>query len=296
MLRFTSAGAVATPTTVQIRAEQAHAGQTRVGAPSPSRGLSAEELRRNLEWVSAGLRGPRARPCTRLVLSGAGLLGRPDLPAQLQLARGLGFERIVVHVAPADLALLDRLEGRADLLVLPLRGGIQEEAQRAGLTLALASGRPVVANLNLTAAALPALSTMAGWLRSLPLAGLTLTCPFPGGAEPAPPMSQLLPALAQALEILQGAQAPLQVKGIPACHLGRHAGLARKTANRWYVDAGHQAGEALLFFPDVVAFYKEDRCRYCLADRSCDGGFSEWLRRADCPPLSPFSAPPAPAR
>jgi hypothetical protein len=54
------------------------------------------------------------------------------------------------------------------------------------------------------------------------------------------------------------------------------------------VDADHQCDEALLFFPDVVAFHKDEVCRFCPGDSACDGFFATYLRRAGFPPLRPL--------
>jgi hypothetical protein len=55
------------------------------------------------------------------------------------------------------------------------------------------------------------------------------------------------------------------------------------------VDADHQLEGALLFFPDVVAFFKGEDCRFCRCDTKCDGFFATYLRRPGFPPLSPLS-------
>ena len=114
MLSFTRAGAVATPTTVQIRLTRRFPGRVAAGAPLPSRSLTFAELEDNLRYFTHGLRGPRTRPCTALVLSGLGLTDFEDLERALALARELGFERITAHTSAKDPALgpLARLVAR----------------------------------------------------------------------------------------------------------------------------------------------------------------------------------------
>jgi hypothetical protein len=56
------------------------------------------------------------------------------------------------------------------------------------------------------------------------------------------------------------------------------------------VDADHQLDEALLFYPDVVAFTKTDVCRFCSADSTCDGFFATYLRRDGFPALKAFNS------
>jgi hypothetical protein len=97
-----------------------------------------------------------------------------------------------------------------------------------------------------------------------------------------------LQAIKQVVPMLQAAGVRVDIKGLPACYLGEFSPLLRRTVNRWYVDADHQLGKALMFFPDVVAFYKEEDCRFCTADAQCDGFFATYLRRPNFPPLHPI--------
>lgn len=59
------------------------------------------------------------------------------------------------------------------------------------------------------------------------------------------------------------------------------------------MDADHQQSKALLFFPDVVAFHKDEACRFCRLDTSCDGFFAAYLRRPGFKPLEPVEQGPA---
>ena len=122
-----------------------------------------------------------------------------------------------------------------------------------------------------------------------PPSAVTFTYPFPTSltADPPPPAAAI-GALKLALTILDDAGLRARIKGLPACFLGADAHRLGRTSNRWYVDADHQRQDALLFFPDVVAFHKDDACRFCAADGRCDGFFSRWLARGSTPGLRPL--------
>ena len=294
MLRWTPSGAVSAPTTVQIRVQRRYPGRVRAGAPAPTRSLSTDELRANIDHFTVGLRGPRTAPCTGLVLSGAGVASRADLPALLARARDQGVEHVVLHLGEGDLAPaeLDALRGRVDVLVVPIQPDRDLAHAHATVQAARARGIRVASNTLLRAPALPHLGDAISHVISLRPDSVTLTHPFPSGAVPTPPapLSDVLAALDVALPRLDAAGVPVRIKGLPACHLGLHAGRLGRTANRWYVDAEHQRGGALLFFPDVIAFHKDDTCRFCVADARCDGSFAAWLARPGAPPLRPVEA------
>jgi len=293
MLRWTAAGAVPNPTTVQIRVQRSYPGRIRAGAPVPTRSMSSDEVAGNIRYFTEGLRTPRTQPCTALVMSGVGVASRPDTPETIALARTLGIERVVLHVGVEDLDSLDveRFADLVDTLVVPVQpdGGTLTSAART-ITAAQEAGLQVAANTSLTANALDALPTLARVLASAKPSTMTFTYPFPiNGSEAtdAPPPSRTLAALRGALDTLDSAGVKTFIKGLPACHLGRDAHRLGRTANRYYVDADHQQDEALLFFPGVVSFYKDEACRFCSLDDACDGFFATYLRRPGFPPLRP---------
>ncbi|MEC8422699.1 MAG: hypothetical protein VX000_02915, partial [Myxococcota bacterium] len=292
MLRWTPGGAVSAPTTVQIRVQRRYPGRVRAGAPAPTRSLSAAELRANIDHFTTGLRGPRSRPCTGLVLSGADVASRPDLPEALDRARAQGVVHVVLHLGERGVSArhLGSLSGRVDVVVIPIQPE-QDLARAASIVAAArALGIQVASNTVLRADALPHLPDAIDQLISLRPHSVTLTHPFPAGTDAcaAAPLRDVRAALDAALPRLDAAALPTRLKGLPACHLGPHAARLGRTANRWYVDAEHQAGDALLFFPDVVAFHKDDACRFCTADAHCDGSFAAWLARPGTPPLRPL--------
>jgi hypothetical protein len=259
--------------------------------------MEPEELLANLRHFTEGARGPRTIPCRGLVVSGVGVLGREDLPEALLEARRLGIEWIVLHVGGEDLescGASHRARG-PDVIVLPLQpdevGGGLLAGARAVRALR-EQGVRVAVNTVLNGRAVERLAPVArSVLRVLP-DEVTFTYPFPvngdAGGE-APPIPRTLTALREALGILASEGVRPRVKGLPACYLGPDAALLGRSSNRWYVDADHQLGQALLFFPEVVAFHKEEICRFCELDGACDGFFATYLRRPGFPALNPVT-------
>ncbi len=294
MIRWTAAGAVPNPTTVQIRVQRSYPGRIRAGAPVPTRSMAAEEVVDNIRYFTQGLQGPRTQPCTALVLSGVGVASRSDTTAAIDLARDQGIERVVLHVGVEDLDSLDieRFCSSVDTLVVPVQpdGGILTSAATT-IAAARDAGLRVAANTSLTENVLQALPSIARVLASAAPSTMTFTYPFPiNGSEAtsAPPPSRTLAALRPALDTLDAAGVETFIKGLPACHLGGDARRLGKTGNRYYVDADHQQEAALMFFPDVASFYKDEACRFCSMDDSCDGFFATYLRRPGFPPLRPL--------
>lgn len=291
MLRWTPAGAVSLPLTVQIRVQQRYPGRVQAGAPLPTRSLSPEELVDNIRYFTVGLRTPRTAPCTALVLSGVGVAHRPDVPTAMALARAEGIQRIILHAGAGDLTglpLVDFSE-TVSLLVVPVHG--EPAAALAAIQAAHAAGLAVCANVVLSAATLPHLSRIAAALARLGPQQTNLTYPLPTSERlrSVPEPAEATAAIAEAVVVLESAGRAVNIKGLPVCYLAGLARLVRRTNNRWYVDADHQQDQALLFFPGVVSFHKEDTCRFCTADAHCDGFFSEYLSRDGFPALSPLA-------
>jgi hypothetical protein len=283
---------------IQIRVQRAYPGRIRAGAPVPTRSMSREEVLENLRYFTEGMTGPRSRPCTRLVLSGVGVGRRPDSPELLKTARDLGMRYIVLHAGVEDLDDLDpaRFAGLVDTLVVPVQPGpLGALTASARVIRACAeAGVRVVANTQLSATAVGELPAAARAIaRSRPGAA-AFTYPFPiagNTASEVPGVRAVVAALARAIAELDRAGVPASVKGLPACYLGAAlADRVNRSANRWYVDADHQRSEAILFFPGVVSFTKEEACRHCPADGRCDGFFATYLRRPGFPALTPLDA------
>ena len=258
--------------------------------------MSCDELEANLRFFTEGMVGPRTTPCTGLVLSGVGVASRSDIPEAIELARALGINHVVLHAGGEDVLGVspERFKGKVDTLVLPVQ---PESGQVASVTRVIerakAAGLAVAANTVLTSKALNALGPAARVLARSGADSLTFTYPFPingNEATTAPNPTRAMSALRAVLPVLDRAGIRVQIKGLPACHLGQEAQRLAKTHNRYYVDADHQTSDALMFFPDVVRFHKSDACRFCTADAACDGFFATYLRRAGFPPLKPIEA------
>ena len=286
------------PRMVQIRVQRSYPGRVRAGAPVPTRSMSTAEIRENLRFFTEGIAGPRSEPCDRLVLSGVGVAAREDTPGQLALARELGFRHVVLHAGVEDLDRLDvpRLAG-VSAMVVPVQpgpGGALLQAGARAVRACRSAGVRVTASTQLTGHALAELDVVArAVVRAKPDA-FALTYPFPiagnTSSEVARPPA-VLKALRRVVPRVEAAGVAVHVKGLPACYLDELASRLGRSANRWYVDADHQRDRALLFFPGVVAFFKEDTCRFCSRDGACDGFFGTYLRRSGFPALTPISEP-----
>jgi hypothetical protein len=296
MLSWTTTGAVEKPTSLQIRVQRSYPGRIRAGAPEPTRSMSAEEVVANIRHFTAEQQGPRGVPCTALVLSGVGVTAREDAPAALALARELGIRRVILHAGGEDLDHLDvaAWAGRLDVLVLPLQpdavGGGLVAGTRA-VRAAREAGVRVSVNTVLDPRAVDRLDAVARSISRVRPDEVTFSYPFPinggEGADPSP-IPRTVAALQGAVDVLAALGITPRIKGLPACYLGRVRPFLGRSANRWYVDADHQRDRALLFFPEVVSFTKEELCRFCACDDRCDGFFATYLRRPGFPPLDPI--------
>lgn len=304
MLSWTSNGAVERPTTVQIRVQRSYPGRIRAGAPVPTRSMTQEEVLANIKYFTVDSRGPRSIPCKGLVISGVGVVGRQDIPSCVDAARDSGIEWSVLHVGGEDLELLDlgRWTGRVQAVVIPLQPDEVGGGLPAGARVVRACGEHgirVSVNTVLNARAVDRLAAVARSILRVRPDEVTFTYPFPingdTGSDP-PPIPRTLSALREAIALLRTESIHPRVKGLPACYLGPEASLLGRSSNRWYVDADHQREQAILFFPEVVAFHKEELCRFCRAEQDCDGFFATYLRRPGFPALDPVGDLGASAR
>ncbi len=297
MLRWTPSGAVSAPTIVQIRAQQAFPGRIRVGAPDPTRSLSPQELEANLRYFTQGLRGPRSQACHGLILSGFGILDRPELSEHLRSGRELGIRTVVLHIGPEDLFHFEpkSLRSWVDHFVIRL-GADLKETERV-IQAAAAHQIALRLVLGLDPETLAVIDQLVSVVVKGNPAAIQLSAPFPGGAAPLS-VGELRAAIANIFDIIP-AGIPLSLKGLPPCLfppniVGKRPKLFGRTRNRWYVDAQHQQENALLFVPEVLNFHKADSCRWCSADPVCDGYFESWLaadRSLDLLPIAQW--PPA---
>lgn len=293
MLQWTAAGAVTSPTTVQVRLSPHFPDRVAAGAPSPTRGLSDDELERVLRAFTVERRGPRVRPCDTVVLSGVTLADHPRLAAVLDASRSWGIGRVVLHLGrdERNRFLGSPVRDQVDDVTLNVR----DEADLSDLGALGRTGTHrrlrVQAVILLDDDGVRRLDrTVAGLVAARP-DRVVFTWPLPnGGADRPPPRAErVVHVLGAALERLTGAGLDPVVKGLPACSLGVWRDRVHKTANRWYVDGDHPPDRALLFFPDVVRFVHPEVCRFCaLADR-CDGPPEAWWRAGYVGRLDPVA-------
>jgi hypothetical protein len=270
VLRFTGAGVVEAPTALQIRATATGAGKIAAGAPPASRDLTLDEILANARWFAIDRVGPRADPVRKLVLSGVtAIAGWQEL---LPALRAMGIGQVAIHDAPvADVVGVDRW---ANLVERPADAA-------AGATAAVPLRGEVLA-------ALPAIAAQCV---AAGVSSVSLTLPFQPDKDGE--LAAIAAALAGPVAALRAAGVPVVVKGIPACflvNLPDGPALARRTSNRWYVDADHQRDRALLFLPDVARFAKTDDCRHCAVVTRCDGIADGWLRGGGVDRLRPIES------
>lgn len=279
-LRFTAAGAVASPTTVQIRVGRRYGGRLAAGAPIPSRSLTTDELLANLRWFLVEMAGPRAVACDAVVLSGVDLASDVDLDAAIRQARADGVRHLSTHRDGDELAAGAQRLPSVDAASVIVRSEAAATAVRA------VAASHVAAVVPLHAPVLTRLDLIVTALIAAAPDRVVLTWPFPPGEAPAPPAS-VRAALDRILPLLDQACLGVSVKGLPACLLGDHRDRLTRSRNRWYVDAAHQRADAMLFFPDVVRFSKGDDCRFCALDGRCDGVAETWASAGCAGPLVP---------
>jgi len=253
--------------------------------------MPTDEVEANLRHFTTA--GTRSAACTSLVLSGVGVAGREDLHALCASARSRGVQRITLHAGVEDLERIVPNALPVDVLVLPLQPGESGATLAAGaraLANAREAGIAVAANASLTPENVRSLAAIGRVAVAGRASSITFTFPFPvdgAHASDVVPAPRAVAALREVVPAVARAGIQVTIKGLPACYLGELAAHTSRTANRWYVDADHQLDRALLFFPDVVAFHKDEACRFCPSNEACDGFFANYLRRPGFPPLRP---------
>ncbi|MFK7931663.1 MAG: hypothetical protein AB8H79_26020 [Myxococcota bacterium] len=279
MLRFTQAGVVASPTTVQIRLTRSLPGRLPAGAPEPTRDLSIDEVRENLHYFVEELKGPRTRPVSTAVLSGVSLGQVHGLAGVMISAKKNGIRRFVLHFSGEAAGANSALLTSADAVSMVVRH--PEDVPTLRTVRHRVSALSVVVPVDHNT-----LSHLADLTRSICEAApdrVVFTWPLSG--DPPPHAHLARQALEGAVAVARATPVRLNVKGLPACALGSLASLASRTANRWYVDAEHQKAEAMLFFPDMMRFARGDVCRFCSVQGDCDGAPAAWLQQGLVGPL-----------
>ena len=251
MMSWTASGLVRTPSTVQIRCSLDTPKELKAGAPQPSRSLSNQELRENLQYFRFGLDTPRTIPCSSLTLSGL----NGDDWERFEIIQDFPFEYITLHANPEQLHWkeLERYQTSFHRLSIPLNAQThnidipQWAIPKTTIVISLEEGLENWLPKTIVK------SNREGWNPFIFL------YPFPLNTQSSPLSPQkaidLLDRLTQDCR-----HAPI-VKGLPYCLAKTTYNLFAKTSNRWYVDAQHQKEKALLFFPDVSCYYKDDQCR-----------------------------------
>jgi hypothetical protein len=284
VLRFTAAGVVEAPTTLQIRVSRELPGRVAAGAPAPGREMTDDEVRDNLHYFAVRRVGPRSVACTAVVLSGVDLPTRGALAPLIDDARGWGVRRVVLHLARGarDALRSSPLRTRVDEVAV----GVSSADDLADVAALVRAGIRVVAVVPLDARTLARLDALARALAAARPARVTLTWPL---ADDDPPhAARVVPALGPPLTALRDAGVQVGIKGLPACTLGAFGDASSRTRNRVYVDAEHQREGALLLFPDVLRFERVDACRFCAAAARCDGAPARALAAGRVGPLRPL--------
>ena len=275
VLSFTPAGAVQTPTTLQIRWQPSFAQRVEAGAPSPTRVLEADEVLANIRHFTLDRVNPRTRPINALVLSAFDPT-TADFKRIIHAARQWGVARITGHLTPQQ---VDRVSHGLDAIAVRVRTAA--DVRRVILHHDRHTTVVVLLDRDTEQRAGPLASALA---QSAP-DRIVFTWPFPP-AEPlfAARATQLLDRLVSHLP----PHVEWGLKGLTACQAPLHRDRVWRTSNRFYVDSDHQGDNALLLIPHLVDFTKPDSCRYCRRNPSCDGvPRTRWMS-AYCGPLHPI--------
>ena len=263
MLCWTKAGAVPWPTTVQIRLAKRYEHRIRAGAPSPSRQLTLQEFQENARYFRHTLDTSRSKPCHAITLSAL----QEETPSRLeniaQVIRTFQYDYVRVHIDLQAQHLLPYLTF-ADHIALSIQHPKEWSEYNlhmidpARLYISILMNHETLLHIHNLRAAIPEGIT------------ITLLYPFPLS----PKLIQTAPPLHTIQEQIARLPPSIQVAGLPPCLSLREG---KKTSNRWYVDADHQKDSALLFFPDLLRYYKSESCRFCVENASCDGFFVDYL-------------------
>ena len=274
MITWTASGVVTTPDTIQIRLSKQNPSEIRAGAPTPTRILSPEEFQDNLDYFRFTLDGPRSQACTKLTLSG---LQRENAAYFEILVQYPHFQWITLHIDPSIINWTELAEYQQcyHRLSIPINDLHQAQSipqwaiDKCHIILLLEQGlenwiEPIIT-----------LANQRSWNP------LIFLYPFP--LLESQHSTTLSPK--QCLDLLEkhcrSLHNPPIIKGLPHCLLDSSFSVHSKTSNRWYVDASHQREKALLFFPDILSFHKDDQCRFCRFTGSCDGFFTIYLEQHD---------------
>ncbi len=257
MLRFTSAGVVRDPTTLQLRVGRSFPERMSAGAAEPSRGMTDAEILANIHHFTVDRAGPRQQGCDRLVVSAVTVQRLRQLEGVWRQARQAGITHIRAHVTGAVEQAAEGVDELVAVLDTPERG-----PSLAGADLVLVPARR------------GRLGVAEDCLRQVLAAGGRALLAWPLRAEEQPADA---PAVRALLQRLAADGLVVRVSGGPPCLSGQPPEDCRPVANRWYADADHQRDEALLFHRDLVRWVKVDACRACPLQGRCSGIPSGWV-------------------
>lgn len=271
MIHWTKAGIVPSPKTVQIRITGSHLSALKAGAPMTQQILSPEAFLENLQYFRIGLDGPRSIPCTSLTLSG---LPHDTVP-YLSHLQTVKFDYVVAHIdhASVDWHMLHPFDQQIHRFAIPIQKEALESLYKIPTWALLKSTFILVLTSDLPDIFKEIQHSLPQWH------SLVFSYPFPLGTQSSWSPQDCQNWLIQQQTFLQNLPYAPIIKGLPSCLMQSPFVLHSKTSNRWYVDNAHQQTQALLFFPDITCFYKDDQCRYCRFDQQCDGFFTEYLSR-----------------
>ena len=263
MLCWTKAGAVPWPTTVQIRLAKRYEHRIQAGAPSPSRQLSLKEFQENAHYFRHTLNTSRSKPCHAMTLSAL----QEETPSRLEriahILRDLQYSYVRAHIDLQAQSLLPYLDF-ADHIALSIQHPDTwklydlKAIDPARIYVSILLNHETYAHIDTLCTEIPKEIT------------ITLLYPFPLSPE----LIQSAPPIHAIQEQMKHLPPSIQLAGLPPCLSVREG---KKTSNRWYVDADHQKESALLFFPDLLRYYKSESCRFCVKNASCDGFFVDYL-------------------
>ena len=265
MLRWTNSGAVDWPQTVQIRIAKRYEQRIKANAPEPSRRMSISEIDENLHYFRHTLNTPRTTPCTSITLSGLQEESEESILQIKERIEGFEFQYIRAHIDEQSIQLVPYLE-----FVNHISLTIHENVL---LPLSPKSYSKIQYSIALSQQNLPVLKEIIEILRSIHPFPITLMYPFPLRAD----IIHNAPSIHSVQKAVEKIDPTIPIVGIPKCLSLRSA--SKKTSNRWYIDADHQKERALLFFPDLLRYYKSDECRFCSMTTDCNGFFSQYLNK-----------------
>ena len=272
MIHWTTAGVVATPTTLQVRISKQSSLSFAIGAKTSTDTLSPLDFHKNLKYFRIELDTPRSTPCHSLTLSGLPHDPTDYFEALQQVPR---FNYCTIHLPDATIpwTLLEEYRSLFDRLVLPISPkqspAIPAWAQTCTQCVLLLTETHV------------SHTEWLKWLTQIDAQKLILSYPAPMSKHTPLSPDDVRLFLEQSAPQFEQLNIPVLIRGIPPCLLRDSVvsleRITSKTSNRWYVDAEHQCGNARLFFPDLLQFHKDDQCRFCAFGTSCDGFFLEYL-------------------